>query len=707
MNRLRAVDLPLAGLTAAAAALLAALAGRVGDWAVMTDELLYERLALSIADSGSPLPVLHGERVDAYAQLYPILLAPVFALFEHPEAVAVAHAWNGVLFASAAVPAYLLAREVGLPRWMRYASAVFAVVVPWAVIAGFLMTESAAYPAFLWAIVAIQRAVAAPSDRRGLLAVAAIGVAALARPQLGVLGVVLVAAALFHDLRFGRGRASLRCHRVPLAAAGLVALAAVVFRGSLLGTYAPTVEEGNLVSFDALRSAAVHLDVVAVALGIVPLLLGLGWALEAAVRGPDGPRHAFASVTAGTAVVLTLVVGSFVTRFGIGVEVKDRYLFYLAPLLFVASATALDDPRPRLIGLLATCAFFVLTVGWWAFAPVFGVNLDSPASAVYEALTRRALDLGIETSTLVALAAALVAVVLFVALRRAPRGPLAAVVLGATIALAFGQTAYTFDRLYASSGPSARPLAAVPNDELAWIDRSVADGDVAMLAYSVGQDWWPSAVAWWDVEFWNTRVKRAYLLDGRFTYTPESFPREQLRVDPTTGAIEGGDPPEYVARTTLDARFAPAGDRAGSYADYEVVRVERPFRAAWLAIGLEPDGWTRPGRPASIRVYPPGGRVYPPGGRTRLSLTLSAPDVEIPRGYQVGAGVSGALSSTESAEVSISVCVPQTGFTDVPIVVDGTTFVREIPTRPPYAADFRPVGLRVSRVSAEATGSPC
>jgi hypothetical protein len=700
MNRLRALDLPLAGLTAAAAALLAVLAGRVGDWAVMTDELLYERLALSIAESGSPLPVLHGERVDAYAQLYPILLAPVFALVEHPEAVAVAHAWNGVLFASAAVPAYLLAREVGLPRWMRYASAVFAVVVPWTVIAGFLMTESAAYPAFLWAIVGIQRAVASPSDGRGLLAVAAIGVAALARPQLGVLGVVLVAAALLHDLRFGRGRESLRRHRVPLAAAGLVVVAAVVFRGSLLGTYAPTVEEGNLVSLDALRSAAVHLDVVAVALGIAPLLLGLGWALEAAVRGPDGPRHAYACVAAAAAVALTLVVGSFVTRFGLGIETKDRYLFYLAPLLFVATAAALNDPIPRVVGLLATCAFFVLTVGWAGFEPVFGVNLDAPAASVYDVLARRALDVGVDASTLVALAAALIAVILFLAIRRAPRGPLAVVVLGVTIALVFAQTAYTFDRLYSSSGPSARPLAAVPNDELAWIDRSVGDGDVAMLAYSVGQDWWPSAVAWWDVEFWNTRVTRAYLVDGRFTYTPESFPREQLRVDPSTGAIDGGNPPEYIARTTLDARFAPAGERAASYADYEVVRLGRPFRASWLAIGLEPDGWTRPGRPASIRIFPPG-------GRTRLSLTLSAPDVENPRGYQVGAGVSGALASTESTEVSISVCVPQTGFTDVPIVVDGTTFVREIPIRPPYAADFRPVGLRVSRVSAEATGSPC
>ena len=86
-----------------------------------------------------------------------------------------------------------------------------------------------------------------------------------------------------------------------------------------------------------------HVDVVAVAIGLV-LLLGGGWALEALVHRP--PRielHAFAALVVTTVGFLSLQVGSFVERFALGIDVKDRYLFYVAPLLFIATAAALED----------------------------------------------------------------------------------------------------------------------------------------------------------------------------------------------------------------------------------------------------------------------------------------------------------------------------------------------------------------------------
>src|SRR5262245_45311902 len=33
--------------------------GRITDWSVMSDEMLYTKLAVSIADTGSPLPQIH------------------------------------------------------------------------------------------------------------------------------------------------------------------------------------------------------------------------------------------------------------------------------------------------------------------------------------------------------------------------------------------------------------------------------------------------------------------------------------------------------------------------------------------------------------------------------------------------------------------------------------------------------------------------
>lgn len=674
--------------TLAAAVVLASLASRVGDWAVMTDELLYQRLAVGIVDGG--LPRVRGELTDVFALLYPIVLAPVFLLFSMPAAVVAAHAWNGVLFASAAVPAFLLARRLGAPAVV---VAVFTVAVPWSVITGFLMTENAAYPAFLWAVLAIQRAAVAPGDRAHALALAGVALATLARPQLVALALVLAIAVAAEELRVRRG---LRAHRVLLGALGLglalvVARALVGSLGTVLGSYAPTVEEGSLLTRAAIRSAIVHLDVVAVAIGIVPLLLGGGWAAEAIVRAPQDPeRRVFAVVVFAAVALLSLQVGSIVTRFPLGLEVKDRYLFYVAPLLFLATAVALAA-RPAIAGLLVATAGFVLTIGWEDFAPIFGVSADSPGAVTHDLLAR---ELG-DVASWVAVAAGLAAVGLVLALRSARRPPLTFAVLGGVTLLCALETGYAWDRLLSSSGPSARPIASSPASARSWVDQALGDADDAgMLPYSVGQEWYPSAIAWWDVEFWNTQVTRGYLIGERFTYTPAAFPYDRLRIDPTTGRIDG-DLRGHLVRTTLDARFAPVGAVVATAPELELVRVEQPQRASWLTLGLDDDGWTRAGRPAALRVFGEG--------ETAVTLTLNSPDVPMPVGFDLGGARVGQLGPTETRELQFVVC----DRTDVPIRVLAATAVRDIPDAPPYAETFRNVGLRLTRISAAPTGRPC
>jgi hypothetical protein len=664
----------------------------------MTDELLYERLALSIAQTGSPIPTLHGEHVGVFAQVYPLLLSPVFLVFALPVAVLVAHAWNGVLFASAAVPAYLLARRV-VPGWMAVACAIGTVALPWSMLSGFLMTENAAYPAFLWAVLAMQRAVVEPSDRRDAVALGGIALAALARPQLAVLGVVFLLAALAQELRFGR---RWRPHRVLLGACALgalvlVAAAAVGSLGSLLGSYAPTVEEGSLLSRAALRSAAVHIDTVGVALGIVPLLLGGGWALETFLRGRVTPElHALAGLVVMTVLLLTLEVGSFVSRFALGLDVKDRYLFYVAPLLLLVTAVALVDRRVPTAGLLAATAFFVLTVGWESFEPVLGINLDSPASALHDWFSRIALDVGISAPTLVGAVGGAVAVATVLALRALPRRPLAAVVLVAVLVSCGLETGYAWGRLLESNGPSGAALVARPTDAKSWVDRSVpTHADVGMLAHSVAQDWFPSAVTWWNVEFWNARVTRAYIVGGWFYYTPDPFPRPTLRVDFATGAIVG-DTPDYLVRTTVDSRFRPVGPTVGVAPDLEVVRVERPARAAWASRGLAPDGWTRRGIPAVLRVYG--------DGPVDVRATVSAPDAPVLRSFELGP-VVGALSPNEVRELEFRVCAQ--GHTDLHMGTDGFSAARNVPRGPPYARHFRFVGMHLARIATEPAAGSC
>src|SRR5262249_6051896 len=152
-------------LWAVLAVVLSELTGRVRDWFAMTNELLYERRAISVALDGSPLPRLHGESIPSFDQLYPLLIAPLFRHATVPENLHSAHVLNAWIMSSACIPAFLLARRV-VPLWAAYVAAFATVCVPWILYASFLLTEVVAYPAFVWALFAMQRAAAAPSVRR-------------------------------------------------------------------------------------------------------------------------------------------------------------------------------------------------------------------------------------------------------------------------------------------------------------------------------------------------------------------------------------------------------------------------------------------------------------------------------------------------------------------------------------------------------------
>ncbi|MGH3111077.1 MAG: hypothetical protein ACRDQT_09190, partial [Gaiellaceae bacterium] len=173
--------------------------GRIRDWSVMTDELLYAKLATSIAETGSPLPSVHGTSIGVYNQLYPLLLAPLYGTLSPPDAFRAAHVLNAFVIASAAFPAYLLARQV-VGRVWSLAVAALSILVPWMILSGFVMTEVVAYPAFLWAMLGLQLAAAEPSPRRDLLAAGALVLAGLARTQFLALVLVLPVAILGHEI---------------------------------------------------------------------------------------------------------------------------------------------------------------------------------------------------------------------------------------------------------------------------------------------------------------------------------------------------------------------------------------------------------------------------------------------------------------------------------------------------------------------------
>src|SRR6478735_10792785 len=110
----------LAALWVALAGVLATLTTQVKDWYVMTDELLYERLAVSVAQLHSPLPRIHGELIANVNQLYPLLLAPLFHDRLVPPALHDAHVLNAFVMSSVCLPTFLLARDVTGSRRLSY-----------------------------------------------------------------------------------------------------------------------------------------------------------------------------------------------------------------------------------------------------------------------------------------------------------------------------------------------------------------------------------------------------------------------------------------------------------------------------------------------------------------------------------------------------------------------------------------------------------
>jgi Dolichyl-phosphate-mannose-protein mannosyltransferase len=206
-RRFLGLELGLVALWAGLAFVLSLVTAQVADWNAMTDELVYERLAIAIGQTHSVLPRLHGELVRSLAQLYPLSISPYFVHGYVPEDLRNAHIWNAWLMSSACIPAFLLARRVTARRSTAYALALLTVCLPWIVYSTTLLTEVAGYPAFLWAILGMHKALTEPSPRNDVRAVLGLALAFFARTQF----LLLATTALGRSTRCGRTAFSPRC----------------------------------------------------------------------------------------------------------------------------------------------------------------------------------------------------------------------------------------------------------------------------------------------------------------------------------------------------------------------------------------------------------------------------------------------------------------------------------------------------------------
>jgi hypothetical protein len=677
--------LPLIVLTAAGFAAYYAL--DVDEWRVMSDEVLYLRLALHFGDALSPVPEVRGVRMDTYSLLYPILIAPVMEAFDVPTAIRIAHGLNALLFASAAIPAYLLTRWVLASRAAALAVAALSVFVPWLSFSFSLLTEVVAYPAIIWAVYGIARTVAAPSARADALALLASGLAYAGRTQFVFLFAALPGAIVVHSLGYeileaGRGekwtalkrgaRAAVVGHPVVWVAAAIGAL--VLFFGeNVYGSYNAFVRQPDLWPPGMGKALIEHVNQIAVGVLVLPLPLALAFVLTTLVR-PAGDRraHALAAVLVIVCPAIAVIATSFDQTLG-GLLPQERYIFYVVPFLFVGMAACLVGGRPVPIVMLVLGALTAVALLQTDYVPGPFPAYASPTRFAYAALDFRAHQLGDPLGFVDLQAAPLLAGGTFIGVAAlaelARRGQVRiafAAVCGVVLIWGIALGRYCMPKVLAEHDSYAQALLGTNRSDEArnWIDRATPEGaSVGMVPSPInaraGQPLLRGELdqaVWWDPEYWNRRVDRVFVLNAAQTYT--TLPKRLLTLDPRTGRLRfvSGGTPSHLLLGSADVRFAPrvSGGVATS-GDLVLYPLRRPASAVWATQGITPYGYFDTTRGATLTIYPAGG-TRPVAHTVTLLLERGRTDRGRFRIGGPGVRVRGEMGPWY--RVSLTACVP-------------------------------------------------
>lgn len=658
----------LAVIVVGSIALRAWLGSRMPAPFIFTDELQYQENARSLA-AGNGIQV-RDEPYGIVSVLYPLLLAPAYALFDSlPEAYAAARTINAVVMSLAAIPAYLIARRL-LPLGWSLAAAVLAVAVPSMAYTGTLMSENAFYPAFLLAAWALLRALDEPTFARQLVLLGACGAVTLVRVQgLAVALGALTAPLLLRVAARRPLRPFLPLYAIAVAG-GLLVLAAQLARGasvsSLFGAYAVVGEE----SYDwveVARYAFWHLAELDLYVGVVPLAAFL--LLAAGVRELEPRLQTLLAATAALAFWTILVVAAFASRFA--GAIVERNMFVVAPLLFAALLVWIHRGAPR------PAAPATLAVGVAAVLPALipydrflQLKVRSDTLAIVP-LWNLQDEIGLPRLDDAVLVAGLVAGAAFLFLPRRWLVALPAAVL-AYSALA------TYPIVIGKHGmePAARDalFEGIRTGDRDWIDAAAGDEEVSVLWTGL-QHHFTSQMN----EFFNRSVGPVYTLRGPM---PGGLPETPVTVDEGTGEVRRADGSTVnVAYVLVDGSVDVEGTEVEQDAlrGLTLYRANGPLISTTSVTGVYTDQWSGP--EVTYR------RVRCRGGTLTVTLEGDPGLFDRPQTV-VAAGGARRVSATVPPKRAVQLVVPlrpesavcTVSFTVSPTKVPGPTDDRELGT---------------------------
>src|SRR5919202_6206775 len=365
---------------------------------------------------------------------------------------------NALAMSLAAVPAYLLARRLGLGRQLALGVAAVAVASPDLLYASFVLADPIAYPLVLGAVYLGVRALERPTARAQMAFVAVAGLASFARIQYVALPLAFACAAAVVE------RGSVRRYWPTLALlAAPVPLLLALGPSRLLGYYG-RVGHDHVPVLSALKWAATDTMMLAYSAGwiLVPgAVVGLAYAL---LRPRTRAEAAFGTLTVFLAGGIFVEAAVYAARGSS--RYQERYLFTLVPLVAVAFCLyARRGWRGR--GAVALVAAGLVALA--ARVPLSGFTIadDKQDSPFLFAVFRLEQWLGIGTGSLVIAAAAglLATAALVLGLRR--RGAALALAVAVVVGATASAGAFAFDRRNAANVRAA----ALPGSPQ-WIDRT-------------------------------------------------------------------------------------------------------------------------------------------------------------------------------------------------------------------------------------------
>jgi hypothetical protein len=560
---------------------------------VFRDELVYSNAAKRLA-AGLP-PGFDGSSYG-YGLIYPLFLAPFYRLFAHTDdaytAIKVA---NAAVFSLAAVPAYLFARRVARPG-LALCVALLTVLLPARTYTELVLTESLAFLIFLLAVLAIVRVLERPEIRRQLVMLGLCLVAFETRRQFVLLVFAIPVMFVGESLVEGGPPGAVARRVVSRYSATWIALTlgvvgVVVWSASRgadltagLGPY--SVLAHGYEPADVARWMAYHAGAYGLTLAVIPLI-ALPFGLRICL-GHDAPVpcRAVGVATLVLVPVFLLQVAAFSsTLYGLH-RIHERYLFYVAPLVFAVLACWVDAGLPRarsISGFLVAASVIALPLLLpFSGLPVYPVDAPVLRTIGYTLDTTKTATLG--SVFLLAIAtSAFLAIWVFLVRRRY------GFVLLIVVALAFLPADLAVRKEFVRDGTRWQQLATggltdLPRD---WLDRTLGKGTpVAVLFVATSPacssrraDIARMVAVQWRTTFFNSGIERLITV-GR---GPDvGVPIQGAAVD-ETGRVVVGTRPIVARYLVTDARLRLTGrqievDRATRLSLWETQGVVRALR---------------------------------------------------------------------------------------------------------------------------------